>query len=47
MAKRASPAAFTLLHSEIAVTDIRPFRLLANYLRREKDRLVARWMKIV
>jgi signal transduction histidine kinase len=29
------------------VTDIRPFRLLANYLRREKDSLVARWMKIV
>jgi RsbT co-antagonist protein rsbRD N-terminal domain len=29
------------------VTDIRPFRLLANYLRRENDSLVARWMKIV
>jgi hypothetical protein len=29
------------------VTDIQPFRLLANYLRREKDSLVARWMKIV
>ena len=29
------------------MTDIRPFRLLANHLRREKETLVARWMQIV
>ena len=29
------------------MTDICPFRLLANHLRREKESLVARWMKIV
>jgi signal transduction histidine kinase len=39
--------AYALIHRDNPVTDICPFRLLANHLRREKESLVARWMKIV